>query len=117
MEPKLACKPDMYGAGIGMDSVENKRNYGARVDMQTRHVRSRSRHGLGRTRKPRRVRSWIEENKFGHARFYRRFMKNFSKIVLPLSKLLQKDMDFKFDQLCVEAFQEVKNRLTSTPIL
>ncbi|RDX82201.1 Retrovirus-related Pol polyprotein from transposon 17.6, partial [Mucuna pruriens] len=33
----------------------------------------------------------------GHAGFYRRFIKNFSKIALPLSKLLQKDMDFNFD--------------------
>ncbi|RDX99981.1 Retrovirus-related Pol polyprotein from transposon 17.6, partial [Mucuna pruriens] len=53
----------------------------------------------------------------GHAGFYGRFIKNFSKIALPLFKLLQKDMDFKFDQPCIEAFQEMKNRLTSTPIL
>ncbi|RDX84771.1 Retrovirus-related Pol polyprotein from transposon 17.6, partial [Mucuna pruriens] len=39
----------------------------------------------------------------GHAGFYRRFIKNFSKTTLPLSKLLQKD--------------KLKNRLTSAPIL
>ncbi|RDX71152.1 Retrovirus-related Pol polyprotein from transposon 17.6, partial [Mucuna pruriens] len=39
-----------------------------------------------------------------HAGFYRRFIKNFNKIALPLSKLLQKDVDFNFDQPCVEAF-------------
>ncbi|RDX80359.1 Retrovirus-related Pol polyprotein from transposon opus, partial [Mucuna pruriens] len=60
----------------------------------------------------REVRSFL-----GHARFNRRFIKNFSKIALPLPKLLQKDVDFKFDQPCVEAFQELKNRLTSAPIL
>ncbi|RDX77764.1 Retrovirus-related Pol polyprotein from transposon 17.6, partial [Mucuna pruriens] len=53
----------------------------------------------------------------GHAGFYRRFIKNLSKIALRLSKLLQKDVDFKFDQPCVKAFQELKNRLTSAPIL
>ncbi|RDX64601.1 Retrovirus-related Pol polyprotein from transposon 17.6, partial [Mucuna pruriens] len=53
----------------------------------------------------------------GHAGFYRRFIKNFSKIALPLSKLLQKDLDFKFDQHYIEAFPEMKNQLTSTPIL
>ncbi|RDY06048.1 Retrovirus-related Pol polyprotein, partial [Mucuna pruriens] len=52
---------------------------------------------------------------FRHAGFYRRFIKNFNKISLPLSKLLQKDVDFKFDQPCIEAFQELKNRLTSPP--
>ncbi|RDX84807.1 Retrovirus-related Pol polyprotein from transposon 17.6, partial [Mucuna pruriens] len=40
----------------------------------------------------------------GHAGFYRCFIKNFSKIALPLSKLLQKDVEFIFDQPCVEAF-------------
>ncbi|RDX81730.1 Retrovirus-related Pol polyprotein from transposon opus, partial [Mucuna pruriens] len=47
----------------------------------------------------REVRSFL-----GHAGFYRRFIKNFSKIALPLSKLLQKDVEFKFDQPCIEAF-------------
>ncbi|RDY13435.1 Retrovirus-related Pol polyprotein, partial [Mucuna pruriens] len=58
------------------------------------------------------VRSFLE-----HVGFYRRFIKNFSKLALPLSKLLQKDVEFKFDQPCIEAFQELKNRLTSAPIL
>ncbi|RDX62470.1 Retrovirus-related Pol polyprotein from transposon 17.6, partial [Mucuna pruriens] len=53
----------------------------------------------------------------GHAGFYRRFIKNFSKLALPLSRLLQKDVDFNFDQPCIEAFQELKNKLTSAPIL
>ncbi|RDY14548.1 Retrovirus-related Pol polyprotein from transposon opus, partial [Mucuna pruriens] len=45
----------------------------------------------------------------GHVGFYKRFIKNFSKIALPLSQLLQKDVDFEFDQPCVEAFPELKN--------
>ncbi|RDX77642.1 Retrovirus-related Pol polyprotein from transposon 17.6, partial [Mucuna pruriens] len=53
----------------------------------------------------------------GHAGFYRRFIKNFSKIALPLSKLLQKDVEFNFGWPSIEAFQELKNRLTSAPIL
>ncbi|RDY13887.1 Retrovirus-related Pol polyprotein, partial [Mucuna pruriens] len=35
----------------------------------------------------------------GYVGFYRRFIKNFSKLALPLSRLLQKDVDFNFDQL------------------
>ncbi|RDX96193.1 Retrovirus-related Pol polyprotein from transposon 17.6, partial [Mucuna pruriens] len=58
------------------------------------------------------VRSFLE-----HVGFYRRFIKNFNKIALPLSKLLQKDVHFKFDQPYIEAFQELKNRLTFAPIL
>ena len=41
---------------------------------------------------------------FGHAGFYRRFIQDFSKIALPLSKLLQKDVDFQFDDECRRAF-------------
>ncbi|RDY07514.1 Retrovirus-related Pol polyprotein, partial [Mucuna pruriens] len=36
---------------------------------------------------------------------------------LPLSTLLQKGVEFNFDQPYVEAFQELKSRLTSAPIL
>ncbi|RDY10481.1 Retrovirus-related Pol polyprotein, partial [Mucuna pruriens] len=53
----------------------------------------------------------------GHVDFYRRFIKNFNKIALLLSKLLQKDVEFVFNKECVQAFEELKTRLTSTPIL
>ncbi|RDX70965.1 Retrovirus-related Pol polyprotein, partial [Mucuna pruriens] len=46
-----------------------------------------------------------------------RFIKNFSKTTLPLSKLLKKDMEFKFDQPYIEAFKDMKSRLTSAPTL
>ncbi|RDY08437.1 Retrovirus-related Pol polyprotein from transposon 17.6, partial [Mucuna pruriens] len=36
---------------------------------------------------------------------------------MPLSMLLQKDVDFVFDQPCMEAFQELKKQFTSTSIL
>ncbi|RDX94500.1 Retrovirus-related Pol polyprotein from transposon 17.6, partial [Mucuna pruriens] len=42
-----------------------------------------------------------------HAGFYRRSIKNFNKITLPLSKLLKKDVDFIFDQPYMEALQEL----------
>ncbi|RDY13885.1 Retrovirus-related Pol polyprotein, partial [Mucuna pruriens] len=60
---------------------------------------------------------WEVRSFLGHVGFYRRFIKNFNKLALPLSKLLQKDVEFKFDQPCIEAFQELKNRLISAPFL
>ncbi|RDY12043.1 Retrovirus-related Pol polyprotein from transposon 17.6, partial [Mucuna pruriens] len=60
----------------------------------------------------REVRSFL-----AHVGFYRRFIKNFSKLALPLSKLLQKDVEFNFDQPCSEAFQELNNKLTFALIL
>ncbi|XP_042403344.1 uncharacterized protein LOC121992821 isoform X2 [Zingiber officinale] len=53
----------------------------------------------------------------GHAGFYRRFIRDFSKISLPLSQLLQKDVIFDFDQRCMEAFDRLKEALTSAPII
>jgi len=60
----------------------------------------------------REVRSFL-----GHAGFYRRFIQDFSKKALPLSNLLQKDVDFIFDEGCKEAFDWLKKALTTTPII
>nr|GEW75959.1 reverse transcriptase domain-containing protein [Tanacetum cinerariifolium] len=53
----------------------------------------------------------------GHAGFYRRFIKDFSKIARPMTKLLEKDTSFIFFQECVNAFQTLKRKLTKAPIL
>ena len=37
---------------------------------------------------------------FGHAGFYRRFIRDFSKIARPLCRLLKKDAKFYFDESC-----------------
>ena len=53
----------------------------------------------------------------GHAGFYRRFIKDFSKIVKPLCMLLEKDAIFSFDEACMIAFEEIKNKLIEAPIV
>ena len=53
----------------------------------------------------------------GHAGFYQRFIKDFSKIVHPLCKLLEKDYKFYFDESCLKAFGELKEKLVSVPII
>ena len=53
----------------------------------------------------------------GHAGFYRRFIKDFSKIAQPLSRLLQKDEPFHFEEDCRKAFDKLKALLTSAPII
>ncbi|GJT16810.1 hypothetical protein Tco_0875516 [Tanacetum coccineum] len=40
----------------------------------------------------------------GHAGFYRRFIKDFSKIARPITKLLEKDTPFEFNDECQIAF-------------
>nr|GEX19139.1 reverse transcriptase domain-containing protein [Tanacetum cinerariifolium] len=53
----------------------------------------------------------------GHVGFYRRFIKDFSKIARPMTRLLEKDTPFIFSKECVEAFQTLKRKLTEAPIL
>ena len=53
----------------------------------------------------------------GHAGFYRRFIKDFSKIARPLCRLLEKDTKFNFDDSCKDAFEEIKIRLVQAPII
>ena len=53
----------------------------------------------------------------GHAGFYRRFIKDFSKIARPLCRLLEKDTRFNFDDSCKAAFEEIKIKLVQAPIM
>ncbi|KAL4279933.1 hypothetical protein GQ457_03G013420 [Hibiscus cannabinus] len=53
----------------------------------------------------------------GHAGFYRRFIKDFSKISKPLCNLLQQNQPFVFDKECQSAFEELKMRLISAPVV
>ncbi|CAN6560284.1 unnamed protein product [Malus baccata var. baccata] len=60
----------------------------------------------------REVRSFL-----GHTGFYRRFIKDFSKISTPLCRLLQKDVTFDFNEEREKAFKHLKEMLTSALII
>jgi hypothetical protein len=53
----------------------------------------------------------------GHAGFYRRFVKDFSKTTKPLTHLLQNDVAFNFGEKCLAAFWTLKSALVSAPII
>ena len=53
----------------------------------------------------------------GNAGFYRRFIKDFSKIAKPFYKLLEKDAKFVWDEDCQRSFKELKAYLTTAPIV
>ncbi|GKB85075.1 reverse transcriptase domain-containing protein, partial [Tanacetum coccineum] len=53
----------------------------------------------------------------GHASFYRRFIKDFSKIARPLTKLLKKDTSFEFNDECQSAFKILKEKLSCAPVI
>ena len=49
--------------------------------------------------------------------YYRRFIEDFSQLAALMNRLTQKGIKFEWDDLCEKAFQELKMRLTTTPIL
>jgi hypothetical protein len=53
----------------------------------------------------------------GHAGFYRRFIKDFSFMARPLTRLLAKDVPFEFDDACLRSFEILKKALISAPII
>ena len=53
----------------------------------------------------------------GHVGFYRRFIKDFSKVAKPLCSLLEHDMPFHFDNECQQAFGELKRALVITLVI
>ena len=53
----------------------------------------------------------------GHAGFYRRFIRDFSRIAKSLYKLLEKDAKFEWDEECQQKFEELKAYFTTAPIV
>ena len=53
----------------------------------------------------------------GLAGYYRRFVRDFSKIARPMTNLMKKESKFEWNEKCEEAFQILKDRLTSAPVL
>ena len=48
---------------------------------------------------------------------YRRFIEGFSKITMPLTQLTKKGQSFVWTEKCENSFQELKRRLTTSPVL
>jgi hypothetical protein len=53
----------------------------------------------------------------GLAGYYGRFIKGFSKITKPMTKLLEKDKKFKWMPAYEDSFQELKKQLTTFSVL
>ena len=65
-----------------------------------------------------RLKSVFEIHSFlGLAGYYRRFIKDFSRLAEPMTRLIRNGVKFEWNDLCEKAFKELKRRLTSTPIL
>ena len=53
----------------------------------------------------------------GHVGFYKRFIKDFSKVAKALCSLLEHDKPFHFDKDYLQAFRELKKALITAPVV
>ncbi|KAA3473363.1 DNA/RNA polymerases superfamily protein [Gossypium australe] len=53
----------------------------------------------------------------GLASYYRRFVRGFSMIATPITRLLQKDVKFEWSEKCQQSFEQLKTVLIEAPIL
>ncbi|GJW82738.1 reverse transcriptase domain-containing protein [Tanacetum coccineum] len=53
----------------------------------------------------------------GHVGFYRRFIKDFSKIARPMTQLLMKDTKFDFSDECIKSFDILRDKLITAPVI
>ena len=51
-------------------------------------------------------------NFLGLVGYYSRFIEDFSRLVVPMMRLIRKEVKFEWNDLCERAFQELKRRLT-----
>ena len=70
------------------------------------------------------IQDWLEPKKvkdiqsfLSFINFYCQFIFNYLDIVIPLTCLTQKDIPWKFDSSCWDAFNSLKKAFTSAPIL
>jgi len=70
------------------------------------------------------IRNWEVSRSLTHVQifidfcnFYRRFIKNFSKIARSMIKLTQKDHLFEWTEICQMIFEELKQQMTTALVL
>src|ERR1700733_11834265 len=70
------------------------------------------------------IQDWPEPRKvkdvqsfLGFANFYRRFIHEYSDIVVPLTRLTRKDLKWNFSDTCRDAFNKLKTAFLSAPVL
>ncbi|XP_059658311.1 uncharacterized mitochondrial protein AtMg00860-like [Cornus florida] len=49
--------------------------------------------------------------------YYQRFVKDFSRLAAPMTRLTRKGVKFVWNEACDSSFQELKTRLTTAPVL
>ncbi|BBG99448.1 transposable element gene [Prunus dulcis] len=63
------------------------------------------------------LKTWRRKQLYAKFSYYRRFMKGFSTIVIPLTQLTRKGVKFVWIEECEQSFQKLKRRLITASVL
>nr|GFB06174.1 putative reverse transcriptase domain-containing protein [Tanacetum cinerariifolium] len=63
------------------------------------------------------ITKWPRPTSVTEVRYYRRFVEGFSRLALPLTKLMRKGEKFVWNEEREKNFEELKQRLVSAPVL
>ena len=55
--------------------------------------------------------------RLGHTSYYRKFIKGYTKIIVPKEKLLKHDVKFKWTEECQQSLDTLKEKMVTAPIL
>jgi hypothetical protein len=89
------CESTVFHAGIPVDPDKVQEVMNWKLPMTVRQIRSF----------------------FGLARYYQRFIPDFSRIAKPMTELLKKGAKFVWGQKCEDAFHTLRQHLTTAPVL
>lgn len=53
----------------------------------------------------------------GHTGYYKKFIKNYAQITVPMEEILKKDVTYFWNDDCIRSFDVLKGKLASVPIL
>lgn len=53
----------------------------------------------------------------GHTGYYRKFIKVYAQIIVPMEKLLKKDLNFQWNEECQKSLRILKEKMVVAPIL
>ena len=106
----LYCRPDK--CHFSVDSVEYLGFFLTKDGLKMDPAKIRTVLEWPEPRKVKDIQSFL-----GFANFYRRFISDYSHIVVPLTRLTRKDVKWNFDSEARKSFEALKSAFTSAPIL
>jgi hypothetical protein len=57
------------------------------------------------------------KNRLGNTNYYRKFIRGYVQIIVPMEKLLKKDIKYQWNEECQQSLDILKEKMVTAPIL